>query len=480
MLFNSYEFILLFLPVSVLGYFLLSRSNAQTGKWWLFLASLFFYGYWNYKYVPLILSSIAVNYGVATIMQGSNRKRAWLIAGVTFNLVLLGYFKYVDFFIENLNRALSTDFNLTYIALPLAISFFTFQQISFLVDTYQDKVREKGLVNYLLFVTFFTQLIAGPIVHHAEMMPQFADQTKKRFNWNNVAKGVFIFIIGLSKKVIIADTFAVWATKGFDVATHLNLAEGWVTSLSYSLQLYFDFSGYTDMAIGGALLFNIELPLNFNSPYKALDIQDFWRRWHMTLSRFLRDYLYIPLGGNRNGTMQLYRNLFITFLLGGLWHGAAWTFVFWGALHGLAIIAHRIWKSAGLQMPKWLAWFITFNFVNIAFVFFRAKHWADATKVLKGMAGLTGVTLPHALEAKLPMLQQWGVHFGQMLYDISGSMFTLVWLALFFIMAVLFKNSNALGDDFNPNMRTAFVAITIGFVAFLYLNRVSEFLYFQF
>lgn len=251
-----------------------------------------------------------------------------LILGIMANIALLGYFKYSDFFIENINDVFKTNMALLNLTLPLAISFFTFQQIAYLVDSYKGKTQEYDVVNYAVFVTFFPQLIAGPIVHHKEMMPQFAYASNNRINAENISRGLFIFAIGLFKKVVIADTFAIYANEGFDVAKVLSFYEAWATSLSYTFQLYFDFSGYTDMAIGLALLFNIVLPFNFNSPYKALNIQDFWRRWHMTLSRFLRDYIYIPLGGNRKGTVLTYRNLMATFVIGGLWHGAAWTFVF--------------------------------------------------------------------------------------------------------------------------------------------------------
>ncbi len=257
----------------------------------------------------------------------------------------------------------------------------------------RGETKEYDFLNYALFVTFFPQLIAGPIVHHKEMMPQFASRWNMVKRYKNIALGLFIFSIGLFKKVVIADTFAVWATAGFDTATTLNLIEAWATSLSYTFQLYFDFSGYTDMAIGIALLFNIKLPINFNSPYKALNIQDFWRRWHMTLSRFLRDYIYIPLGGNRKGEFRTYTNLLATFLIGGLWHGAGWTFIFWGFLHGLALVIHRVWQSLGFKMNKILAWFITFNFVNMAWIFFRAKEWDDAIKVLSGMFSLDNVVI---------------------------------------------------------------------------------------
>ena len=339
MLFNSFEFIFIFLPIVFFGYFsLCSWRLTVASKLWLVSGSLFFYGWWNPLYLPLILTSALVNYAVGRRLSGPApewvTQRTLLIIGIAFNLSLLGYFKYTDFLIGNVNALFSTGVPLTRIALPLAISFFTFQQIAYLVDSYRYEAREYDLLNYLLFVTFFPQLIAGPIVHHREMMPQFASRRHMVKRYRNIASGLFIFGIGLFKKVVLADTFAEWANPGFDTLPALSLVDAWATSLSFSFQLYFDFSGYTDMAIGGALLFNIRLPVNFDSPYKAVSIQDFWRRWHVTLSRFLREYVYVPLGGNRAGGFRTNVNLSAVFLLGGLWHGASWMFIIWGALHG--------------------------------------------------------------------------------------------------------------------------------------------------
>ena len=397
MLFNSYEFIFAFLPITFFIYFYLnSKRLTVASKGFLVFASLFFYSWWNIAYLPLILISMLFNYTIGNSLSKSNDEnkkglkktfsnKSILIFGIICNVSLLAYYKYADFFIENFNLVTSSNVNLLHLVLPLAISFFTFQQIAYLVDSYRGETKEYDFLNYALFVTFFPQLIAGPIVHHKEMIPQFASSWNMVKNYKNIALGLFIFSIGLFKKVVIADTFAVWATAGFDNAQTLNLIEAWATSLSYTFQLYFDFSGYTDMAIGIALMFNIKLPINFNSPYKALNIQDFWRRWHITLSRFLRDYIYIPLGGNKISSFRTYSNLLATFVIGGFWHGAGWTFVFWGFLHGMALIIHRIWSNLGFKMNTILAWFITFNFVNIAWIFFRAKEWDDAIKVLKGM-----------------------------------------------------------------------------------------------
>ena len=389
-------------------------------------------------------------------------KKSILIFGIVANLSLLGYFKYADFFIENFNIVAQTNINLFNLLLPLAISFFTFQQIAYLVDSYRQETKEYDFLNYALFVTFFPQLIAGPIVHHSEMMPQFANKWNAVKKYRNIALGLFIFSIGLFKKVVIADTFAVWATAGFDTATTLNLFEAWATSLSYTFQLYFDFSGYTDMAIGIALLFNIKLPINFNSPYKARNIQDFWRRWHITLSRFLRDYVYIPLGGNKISSFRTYSNLLATFVIGGLWHGAGWTFIFWGFLHGMALVIHRAWSNLGFKMWTWLAWLITFSFVNITWVFFRAKEWDDAIRILSSMFSLDNVVIALSLE------------------NISGDLFTILWIIAGFILVLFFKNTVEKAKELKINYKTLFFTLFCLLAALLSVNKVSEFLYFNF
>ncbi len=400
------------------------------------------------------------NYGVGTLLSKGHtfRKKSLLIFGIVSNLSLLGYYKYSDFFIENINILTNSNVPLLHMMLPLAISFFTFQQIAYLVDSYRGETKEYDFLNYALFVTFFPQLIAGPIVHHKEMMPQFSQKENKYINYHNVALGLFIFSIGLFKKIVIADTFAIWATEGFDVSSTLGFYQAWATSLSYTFQLYFDFSGYTDMAIGVALLFNIRLPINFDSPYKALSIQDFWRRWHITLSRFLKDYIYIPLGGNRKGELRTYTNLFMTFLLGGIWHGAGWTFIFWGFLHGAALVIHRAWSKLQIKMPLLLAWFLTFNFINIAWVFFRAKEWDDAIKVLRGMFGLSGIGI------RLNSLEILALIIG------------------FFILLACKNSTYYYHKKFTFNkkeMAIMIVFFTISILA-IRLRNSSEFLYFNF
>lgn len=485
MLFNSYEFMFLFLPITLIVYFLLNRwISSVAGRLWLAAASLFFYSWWNPIYLPLILSSIVVNYlfGSALVQHRSHwriSQKGILTLGVCFNVGLLGYFKYTDFFISNINTAFSTGFPLPHIILPLGISFFTFTQIAYLVDAYRGHAKEYSVLNYVLFVSFFPHLLAGPILHHSQMMPQFQSSENKRVNEENLARGLFLFVIGLFKKVIIADTLAVWANYGFDTASSLTLVEAWVTSLSYTFQLYFDFSGYTDMAIGAALMFNIRLPINFDSPYKSLGIQEFWRRWHITLGHFLRDYIYIPLGGNRGGEFGTYRNLMLTFLIGGLWHGAGWTFVFWGFLHGFAQVIQRAWRKLGLHMNRILAWFITFNFVNIAWVFFRAKSWGDALKVLEGMVGMNGLVLPIALSGPLQNLQTWGVQFNNL--QVGGDVKqALMVIAISFILCLGFRNSIEMEKTFRPNMLTALIIVLMAVISILQMTHVSEFLYFNF
>lgn len=402
MLFNSIEYIFLFLPVVVVMYFLINRIHlTNTAKIWLIIASLFFYGYWESIYLILIISSILVNFSISkallyqrSINGGHTDKKLAskfiIFLGVSFNLGLLAYFKYADFFIANVNWIFHSHVPALNLILPLAISFFTFQQIAYLVDCYQQKAQEYDFLNYCLFVTFFPQLIAGPIVHHKEMMPQFRRIQNKQVNWQNISTGLFIFFIGLFKKVVIADSLSVIAKAGFDENRILSFFEAWETTLSYTFQIYFDFSGYTDMAIGAALLLNIKLPINFNSPYKACNIGDFWRRWHITLSRWLRDYVYIPLGGNRVKVAHVYYNVIITFFLGGLWHGADWTFVIWGLLHGSALVISRIWNQQGYKLHKVLGWFLTFSFVNFTWIFFRATSFYDVKRIIHGIIGLNG------------------------------------------------------------------------------------------
>lgn len=488
MLFSTYEFIFFFLPVSFAVYFYLNKVKLTTAsKAWLVFTSLFFYSWWNVAYLPLILISMLFNYVVGNALSEKGRlavenkklsRRLILFIGVFCNIALLGYFKYADFLIDNLNFAFNSKIDALNLALPLAISFFTFQQIAYLVDSFKFETKEYDFLNYAVFVSFFPQLIAGPIVHHKEMMPQFADNRTKLINYKNILMGLFVFSIGLFKKVVIADSLAAWVAIGFDATTTLNFFEAWVVSLSYTFQLYFDFSGYTDMAIGLALLFNIKLPINFNSPYKATNIQDFWRRWHMTLSRFLRDYVYIPLGGNRRGQFKTYVNLLATFVIGGIWHGAGWTFIFWGFLHGMAIAIQRFWSLLNIRIWKWLAWFITFNFVNIAWIFFRANEWSDAIKVLKGMFDLTSIVI----------LTNYLGDLSKITPNLKADESILYWIFFSAIIALFFKNSMQIikypklleAKNVSTFRLVGYVILLLIGLSAISLQEYTEFIYFNF
>lgn len=407
MLFHSTEFLFVFLPIVWLVFRGLALGHCyRLAITWLTLSSLVFYGYWNPPYLILILTSIFINYGVGTAISPGEggattrwRKPLFLF-GLIFNLGALAYFKYANFFVDNVNFALGTNFDIGKVILPLAISFFTFQKIAYLVDCYRSESRRYALWEYGFFVAFFPQLIAGPIVQHRDIIPQVENRNGLKFSGIDLTVGITIFILGMFKKMVLADGCAVYATPVFDAAhagVSIGFLEAWIGSLAYGFQLYFDFSGYSDMAIGLARMFGFILPINFDSPYKAASIVDFWRRWHITLSRFLRNYLYFSLGGNRKGVLMRYRNLLITMLLGGLWHGAAWTFVIWGGLHGLYLVINHGWKET--RLARWIGdhlppvvvtlagWFLTFLATTIAWVFFRASDLPSAWSILTSMAG---------------------------------------------------------------------------------------------
>ena len=387
MLFNSYIFVLLFLPLCLIGYFTLNHYKKYTlSQAFLLGMSLWFYGYFNVSYLLIIVTSILFNFGIYKLIEkkrGTKWCKVTMIAGVVINLGILGYFKYMDFFIGNINALFKTDLDFLGIVLPLGISFFTFQQISFVVDAYRGEIPAYDFLHYASYVAYFPQLVAGPIVTHDELVPQFMEESKKKLNTDNLAAGVYLFTFGLAKKVLLADTFGNLVTYGYTTFDQLTSVTALIVMLSYTIQIYFDFSGYCDMAIGIGKMMNIELPLNFNSPYKALTITEFWERWHMTLTRFFTKYVYIPLGGNRKGNVQTYVNIMIVFLASGLWHGASWNFVFWGFCHGLFSVITRIFRKFFDGLHPAFNWLITFAFVNITWVFFRAPTLSQAVAFLK-------------------------------------------------------------------------------------------------
>lgn len=404
MLFNSYIFIFIFLPIVLLGWYGLNHySQYKLANLFLAGMSLWFYGYFNVYYLAIILVSIGLNYLLSFLLTliplGSTHtklfRRIGLYAGIFLNLGILFYFKYYDFFIENINYVFHTDFTLKHILLPLGISFFTFQQLSFVIDRCLGKSDHYSLLNYITFVTFFPQLIAGPIVLYSEMIPQFEDTSRRRLNVSSFSRGIYLFTLGLAKKVLLADTFALVANYGFAQTFSLDSISTVIVILSYTFELYFDFSGYSDMAIGLGKMFNIELPMNFNAPYRSCSIKEFWQRWHITLSRFFITYVYIPLGGSRKGKTRMLFNTFIVFLLSGLWHGAAWTYVAWGAMQGLLVVWDNLGiigisgreekRPARFHIPAWLGWIFTFTLFNLSLFFFRSQSMLGAIQLFKNL-----------------------------------------------------------------------------------------------
>lgn len=485
MLFNSYIYIFLFLPLSVLVYAILKDKRLfLAARLWLIACSLFYYGWMNPVYLILIISSITINYYCGILLQNNNdgspaKRKTILIAGLLFNILLLGYFKYTNFLIANLNFFLVQKIELLKLLLPLGISFFTFIQIAYLVDIYRGTTRERNYINYFLFVSFFPQLLSGPIVRHNNLTAQYRDDGTINLSYELISKGLFLFSLGLFKKVMIADNLAPLADAGFSLSSQLTFFDSWITSLSYTFQLYFDFSGYTDMAIGSALMFGIRLPINFNSPYKALSIQDFWRRWHITLSSFLRDYIYIPLGGNRAGQMRTYANQLITFLVAGIWHGAGWTFVFWGFLHGMGLVIHRIWQKTGIRIPKAAALLITFNFVNLGWVFFRASNFTEAINVIKAMLGLNGILITAKYQLSLKFLESGIIQFSQKAL-LLGDITVIGEIIALFIIVIFMKNTGEQLEKFKPRLLNALITTGVLFTSLLYLQRFTKFIYYSF
>ncbi|MBQ8783674.1 MAG: MBOAT family protein [Clostridia bacterium] len=474
MVFSSYEFVFAFLPVVLIGYFCAHKSMLIQNII-LVAASLFFYAYFNISYLPIILASIVINYLIGYYISKTFNKK-WLsgglcVAGVLFNLGLLGYFKYYDFFVENINSVFGTDFVLKNILLPLGISFFTFQQLSFIISVYKKEEKVEDILTYSLFVSFFPQLVAGPIVSYSEMMPQFINPENRRFKIENFSKGIYIFVLGLFKKLVIADTLNIFVNNGFN-SDELSFAAGWITSLSYTLQIYFDFSGYSDMAIGLGKMFNIDIPLNFNSPYKSQSIGEFWKRWHITLGRALRTFIYIPLGGNRKGKIRMYINYMITFLLSGLWHGASWTFVLWGGLNGLCIVFEKIFSKILVKIPKTIKITVTFLITNALWVLFRAESFDQALSIYKAMGnfsnpgisavanltddGIMGIPTPIALA------------------------YVFVMIIGLFLVVFLSKNVIEKSKNFKPTILNSVIIAVLFTVSVLFISRESVFIYFNF
>ncbi|KGK87234.1 alginate O-acetyltransferase [Desulfosporosinus sp. HMP52] len=469
MLFNSYAFIFVFLPTTMVVFFLLARQrllSLATGI--LVLASIIFYAYWDIRNLPILITSMVFNFFAGRLLQ-ARRRQLILIIAIAVNLLTLGYYKYVGFIVDNLNDVFHAGISIPQIILPLGISFFTFTQIAYLVDAYRGETKGYDFLTYSLFVTFFPHLIAGPILYHKDIIPQFKSLRSKIFSHENISIGLSIFIMGLGKKVIIADHLIGWVTPVFNHPGDISFLEAWAGAIAYTLQLYFDFSGYSEMALGLGKMFNIELPVNFLSPYKSTSIIEFWRRWHISLSSFLKNYLYIPLGGNRKGDTRRLLNLWLTMLIGGIWHGAGWTFFIWGGLHGTFLVINHQWRKLKIPLPKVLAWPITFMAVVFAWVFFRANSVHTALEIVQGMVGLNKVIFPDAFLngfSRLPL--------------IPGGSIELLLLGALVLFVGLMPNVPEIIARFRPSIRWALMAGLLFTICLLQLGQVSEFLYFQF
>ena len=508
MQFNSFIFILCFLPITIVFYFgLNSLGKKKLAQAFLLIMSLWFYGYFNAGYLLVICSSIVVNFLLSGVFETSfcrseKRKKAVLILGILFNVSLIFYFKYFDFFISNINALFGADFVLRNIVLPLGISFFTFQQISFMVDSYRGETKDYSFLEYALFVAYFPQLVAGPIVLHSELIPQFRDDTKKKIDFENLSKGVMLFSRGLAKKVLIADTFGAAVDWGFNHAAvftgedALSFYEIIIVMLSYTFQIYFDFSGYSDMATGLGAMFNFAIPMNFNSPYKAISVADFWKRWHMTLTRFLTRYIYIPLGGNRKGKARTYINILVVFLVSGIWHGANWTFILWGVIHGLGQCFNRMTSGIYKKITDFLGrgklgflfngilkvicWAVTFAFVNVAWLLFRADSVSQWLNILKRLGVHYYNIRTDLLECfRIPKLSQLLESLGASNADnivlylgLYGAM------ALALILCLCFKNNYE--RKYKTTALSMVFTLAILLASVLSLSRISTFLYFNF
>lgn len=487
MLFNSYIFVLLFLPLTLLGYFIFNHfKKYRLASVYLLLMSLWFYAYFNIKYLPIILISIVANFLFYKLFKSGCKiwiKRVVLCFAILLNIGVLFYFKYYDFFFENINALFHTNVALKNLLLPLGISFFTFQQLSFVIDSYKGEVPEYDFINYALFVTYFPQLIAGPIVTHDELVPQLLSEEKRKLNIQNLSCGLYTFAMGMGKKVLIADVFGNAVNWGYANLDIINSTEAIVLMFAYTIQIYFDFSGYCDMATGAAKMMNLDLPQNFNSPYKALTITEFWKRWHMTLTRFFTKYIYIPLGGSRKGHSRMLANTMIVFLVSGLWHGASWNFILWGALHGLFSICTKHFKNFFEKLHPALNWIITFLFINVTWVFFRAETISDAVRVLVKIAKMEFGTLNYYIRSpfKLDSVELiFSSLFDKGLSLIYFEGYLLAFSLTAFVIFLGCKNVKEKMEEFRPTFGKMLLTVVLLLWSILSMSGMSSFLYFNF
>ncbi|MDD6203102.1 MAG: MBOAT family protein [Lachnospiraceae bacterium] len=454
----------------------------------LFLAvmSLWFYAYFNLSYLKIILISVCINYTMSFLLVKCSKTsyKKWILGSdIICNLAILFYYKYFDFFIENINQLFKTEYHTLEILLPLGISFFTFQQISYIVDCYRDNDNFCAPIEYIAYVTFFPQLVAGPIVLHSELVPQLQDRKRKKIDYSYMAKGVYSFALGLAKKVLIADTLSLFVNQGYSQIKYYDSTNLLITSLCYTLQIYFDFSGYSDMAIGLGYLFHIDLPCNFHSPYKSATIGEFWKRWHMTLTRFFTQYVYIPMGGNRKGKIRTQINRFLVFLFSGIWHGANWTFILWGVLHGIAVIFDDCFEKYIKKIPKWITGALTFLFVNFTWIYFRASSIREANQFIRNIftRGFGGISKDFidilGQQTEMRIILNLVPDAGQEMFLL---LFFAVMLVLLLLSVFLTKNTQEKVRVFTFSGRKMAVSLILLVWSILSFSGVSEFLYFNF
>ena len=486
MLFNSYLFVLVFLPISIVGYFWLNRKNNLYAKVFLIGMSLWFYAYFKIEYIWIIIAITVVDYLFGNALSKETKhgtKNLLIWASLILNVGILFYFKYFDFLINNLNLVFHTGFSVLGIALPLGISFITFQQVAYLVDCYRGDVKKYSFLDYALFVTFFPKIIEGPICYASEIIPQFQDKKNFVFNEENFNRGLYGFTIGLAKKVLIADLLGTFVDAGYADIKSLSSLMAILVMIAYTLQLYFDFSGYCDMANGISKMFNINLPINFDSPYKALDIQDFWKRWHITLTRFFTKYLYIPLGGNRRGTFRTYLNILIIFTVSGLWHGANYTFILWGMLHGFAMMFTRYFKPAIQKIPAFIRWLITFIFINLTWIVFRADSIHSTkmffSRLVKGGMSVDITLLQNLIPKEFSFINQ-ASRLLTMLTTQYMPIVAAVFLVLLVLICVFKKNTSEMVENFHPTVGRVIISVVLLVWAITSFAGVSTFLYSNF
>jgi len=487
MTFNSHIFLIYFLPLTITVWFILGKcKDKRYAKMFLFIASLLFYGYADILYIPLILLNIGINYffHVKLVTKRENKKTIWIL-GLVLNIGLLFWLKYYDFLVENVNHIFGTNFKMNQVMLVLAVSFYTFQQIALLYDSYKGVISKYDLLDYAVFVAYFPKLISGPIALHTELIPQFNNEKSYKISYENLFKGLYYLAVGLGKKVLLADSLSKIVVYGYENISILGTVQAMLVILAYTLQIYFDFSGYSDMARGVSLMLNIELPVNFFSPYRSTSISEFWDRWHMTLTRFLTRYLYIPLGGSRKGIVRTCINILIVFSISGLWHGSNWTFVVWGLMHGALMVLDRfrkmLFKGQGNVFLKVIGWLFTFLFVSVAWVFFRADSIADATALLSQLTNWTGITVTDELfgityRTSCSFIYQillqnriWEADFRKIVFVV----YYIVSLGIVFFT----PNIDEQMKNFKPTFYKALVIVVLFMCALVSVSTVSTFIY---